>query len=43
MAHKEIKAVESLNWMYHLHYIRGEYDMCEKQMNRFGYMSSYAM
>jgi Bardet-Biedl syndrome 4 protein len=43
MANKEIKAIESLNWVYHMHYIRGEFEMCEKQMDRFGYMSNYAL
>lgn len=42
MSSKEVKPIESLNWMYHLHYIKGEFDQCEKQIDRTGYQSDYA-
>ncbi|KAI1289243.1 Bardet-Biedl syndrome 4 -like protein [Halotydeus destructor] len=40
---KEFKPIESLNWLYHLHYVRSEFEICEKQMDRFKPESEYAM
>jgi len=38
-----LKPIQSLNWLYHLHYVRGEFDLCEKQIDRFDFRSEYAL
>ncbi|RWS12761.1 Bardet-Biedl syndrome 4-like protein [Dinothrombium tinctorium] len=38
----ELKNKESYNWLYHLHYIRGEFETCEKQIQKHNAKSEYA-
>lgn len=39
---KDLKSISSLNWLYHLHFIRGETDQCKKQIDRFDFKSEYS-
>lgn len=39
---KELPPAERYNWLYHIHYIRGEHDLCLKQMERYNTGSEYS-
>ena len=39
---KEFAPIERYNWLYHIHYVRGEYDQCLKQMDTYKSRSEYA-
>lgn len=38
----ELKSKENFNWLLHLHYVRGEYDLFEKQLDLIKANSSYS-
>ncbi|CAG2167499.1 unnamed protein product [Oppiella nova] len=42
-APKEIPSVERYNWLFHMHYVRAEYDQCLNQIQRFNTHSEYAV
>lgn len=38
----EVKCKESYNWLIHLHYIRGEYDLCHQRIKAINITSEYS-
>lgn len=40
---KEIQPIERYNWLYHIHFVRGEYDECMQQIERRKTNSEYAV
>ena len=40
---KEFPPIERYNWLYHIHYVRGEYDQCVKQIETYKTRSEYAI
>ena len=39
---KECKAITSMDWLYHLHFVRGQFTECQKQIDRFYFKSEYS-
>ena len=38
----DLKPIDSLNWLYHLHYVRGEYEIVQNKIKRFSFKSDYS-
>jgi Bardet-Biedl syndrome 4 protein len=40
---KEIAPIERYNWLYHIHYVRGEYQQCLNQIEKYSTQSEYSI
>lgn len=40
---KELQPIERYNWLYHIHYVRAEFDICEEQVEKRNCISEYSI